>query len=45
LAQVDRAQRIEAMLCRWETEDVTDEPDWDIAPLEPLKLRSRVSGS
>jgi hypothetical protein len=45
LPQVDRAQRIAAMLERWETEDVADEPDWDVATVESLRLRSRFSGS
>jgi hypothetical protein len=33
------------MLDRWEAEDVADEPDWDVTAVEPLKLRSRPSGS
>jgi hypothetical protein len=45
LPQVDRAQRIAAMLSRWEAEDVSSEPDWDVADNEPFKLRSRPSGS
>ena len=45
LPQVDRAQRLLAMLDRWDTEDVADEPDWEITAIEPLKLRSRPSGS
>jgi hypothetical protein len=27
------------MLARWEAEDVSDEPDWDIADVAPLALR------
>jgi hypothetical protein len=45
LPQVDRAQRIAAMLSRWEAEDVSEEPDWEVAGIEPLTLRSRPSGS
>jgi hypothetical protein len=45
LPQIDRAQRLLAMLDRWEAEDVADEPDWDVATVEPLKLRSSSSGS
>jgi hypothetical protein len=35
----ERAKRIAAMLDRWEEEDVSAEPDWDPAALEPLDLR------
>jgi hypothetical protein len=45
LPQVDCARRIVAMLNRWEAEDIADEPDWDVAVIEPLKLRSTSSGS
>jgi hypothetical protein len=45
LPKVDRAQRIGAMLDRWEAEDVADEPDWDVTAIEPLKLRAPSSGS
>jgi len=45
LPQVDRAQRRLATLDRWEAEDVADEPDWEVTAIEPLKLRSRPSGS
>ena len=44
LPQVDRAQRIAAMLSRWEAEDVSGEPDWDVTGIEPLSLPSRPSG-
>ena len=43
--KVDHAQRIAAMLGRWEAEDVSGEPDWDVDHIEPLKLRSHPSGS
>ena len=43
--QVDRTQRIAAMLTRWEAEDLSGEPEWDLAEIEPLRLRSRPSGS
>jgi hypothetical protein len=39
LPQVDRTQRLAAMLDRWETENVDDEPEWDVTDLEPLALR------
>jgi hypothetical protein len=45
LPQIDRAQRIETMLSRWEAEDVSGEPDWDVAGVEPVVLRSRPRGS
>lgn len=45
LPQVDRAQRIAAMLSRWEAEDVSGEPDWDVASIETLTLRPLSKGS
>lgn len=39
LAQVDRATRVGAMLDRWEKDDASDEPDWDVADVEPIALR------
>jgi hypothetical protein len=45
LPQINRAQRIAAMLSRWEAEDVSGEPDWDVAGVEPVALRSHPSGS
>jgi hypothetical protein len=41
LQQIDRAQRIAAMLDRWESDDVADEPDWDwdVNVVERLALR------
>lgn len=38
-ARADRARRIEAMLERWASEDCSDEPDWDVDEIEPLRLR------
>ena len=35
----ERATRIAAMLDRWNAEDVSKEPDWNIADLEPVTLR------
>jgi hypothetical protein len=29
-----------AMLDRWNSEDVSDEPDWDVRDIEPLALRT-----
>jgi hypothetical protein len=40
LPQVDRTQRLAAMLDRWDAEDAGDEPDWDASDLEPLVMRS-----
>ena len=33
-----RAARIEAMLDRWSEEDCSDEPEWDVAEITPLRL-------
>jgi hypothetical protein len=35
----ERAARIAAMLDRWDTDDVSKEPDWTVADLEPITLR------
>jgi hypothetical protein len=35
----DRAKRIAAMLDRWNSEDVSGEPEWNIEDLEPMMLR------
>jgi hypothetical protein len=45
LPEIDRAQRIAAMLSRWEAEDVSGEQHWDVAGVEPMTLRSRSSRS
>lgn len=37
--QIDRAQRIAAMLDRWKSEDLGDEPDWEVDDIEPLAMR------
>jgi hypothetical protein len=42
LPQVDRAQRVAAMLDRWEHEEVVDEPDWDVNDVERLGLRTQT---
>jgi len=34
-----RAARVAAMLDRWDFEDVSDEPDWNVEGLEPMALR------
>jgi|HubBroStandDraft_4_1064222.scaffolds.fasta_scaffold87065_3 hypothetical protein len=39
LPQIDRAQRIAAMLDRWESEEIVDEPDWDVDDVDRLTLR------
>lgn len=40
LPHVDRAKRIAAMLDRWEAEDVSDEPDWDVHDVGRVALRT-----
>jgi hypothetical protein len=35
----ERATRVAAMLDRWDSEDVSNEPDWNVEDLEPIKLR------
>ena len=39
----DRAARIAAMLDRWESEDVSNEPEWNVDELQPMTLRSSES--
>lgn len=34
----ERAARIRAMLSRWATESVSDEPEWNIEDIEPMHL-------
>jgi len=41
LPQIDRAQRLAAMLDRWEREEIVDEPDWDVDDIEGLALRTQ----
>ena len=40
----ERAARIAAMLDRWDAEDVSGEPEWNVEDLEPMALR-RASAS
>ena len=42
LPEIDRAQRVAAMLDRWERENATDEPDWDVDDVERLGLRTQT---
>ncbi len=35
----ERAARIARMLQRWAQEDLSNEPDWDVADITPLFLR------
>ena len=37
-----RAERVRAMLERWAAEDVSDEPDWDVEDIEPMRFRRAV---
>ena len=41
----ERAARISAMLDRWEAEDVSGEPEWNVDDLQPMKLRPGSSDS
>ena len=36
----ERAQRVSAMLKRWETENASDEPIWDVDDIAPLRINS-----
>jgi hypothetical protein len=40
LTQVDPAKRVAAMLARWASEDVSDEPDWDVDDAKRVALRA-----
>lgn len=41
---LERAERIAAMLDRWDAEDVSGEPEWNIEDLEPMSLRRAPDG-
>jgi len=36
--RTEQAARLAAMLKRWATEDVSQEPDWDVEALEPVRF-------
>ncbi|MEC7518943.1 MAG: hypothetical protein VYE22_03705 [Myxococcota bacterium] len=36
----EQARRFDAMIERWEAEDVEDEPDWSVEDVGPLNLRT-----
>jgi hypothetical protein len=38
--KAERAARIAAMLDRWASEDVSDEPEWEVRDIQPMTLRS-----
>ncbi len=38
--RAERAARVAAMLDRWADEDVSKEPEWDVADIQPVTLRS-----
>jgi hypothetical protein len=38
--QTERAARLVAMLDRWASEDVSDDPAWDVGGIHPMTLRS-----
>jgi hypothetical protein len=37
-----RAERLAKMFARWEAEDVSDEPEWDVEQIAPLRFREAV---
>ncbi len=37
-----RAERLAKMFARWAEQDVSDEPEWDIADIEPIRFRVPV---
>ncbi|MGD8859482.1 MAG: hypothetical protein PVI30_05680 [Myxococcales bacterium] len=37
----ERAARVKAMLARWRTEDVSDEPEWDVEDISALQLEQK----
>jgi hypothetical protein len=37
---VERAARVRAMLARWAAEAVTNEPDWSVDDIEPMRIDS-----
>jgi hypothetical protein len=39
LPDAERADRLAEIFARWQTEDVTGEPDWDPEAIEPFALR------
>ncbi len=41
--RAERAARIGAMLARWEQEDVSGEPDWDVEDIEPMRSSGYVT--
>lgn len=40
----ERARRIRAMLQRWADEDVSDEPEWEVAEVTPMSFRDPAAG-
>ncbi len=40
--RAQRVQRVRAMLQRWAAEDVSDEPEWDVDDIEPMRFRRAV---
>lgn len=37
-----RAERVRAMLLRWAGEDVSDEPEWEVEAIEPVRFGRAV---
>jgi hypothetical protein len=40
----ERAARVAAMLDRWDSEDVSGEPEWNVEDLEPMTVRHGSAG-
>ena len=45
IERTEQASRIAAMLERWRTEEVSDEPDWDVDALERTSFASKSEAS
>jgi hypothetical protein len=39
----ERAERIRAMLSRWENEAVADEPEWSVEDIEPMHFEGNAT--
>ena len=43
--RAEQAARIRAMLKRWATEDVVDEPEWDVTQVERVSFATQIESS
>jgi hypothetical protein len=41
----ERSARVRAMLARWQAEDTSAEPDWDIDDVERMRLEPKPGSS